>query len=755
MRLMTHTREAVSMTIGLIDNPGPLADEYLSTAEKIATLPIESAQSVTMILDWRLRYNVPGAAFMNEVERFFATIGALIPRLQLDHVGLSVWNGIGSISKETDFMRITDKNWTEVEIPDKWTGLQEGVVGAQPLYYCLFKRGYSRNTQRVLVGMNASLFYNDALFETTNWITSAYNITVADWEFKEIIGSGFGGMSHTPDMSRFAWHRIDSSRKMIIAVWTCAVAASYWGVKHSDAFLSLCASALVGPLFGLSVRDCKERFSVCVALATYVRARRERRVAWQITGGQSGSNMGSALTSQELAKWPSVISTVSILHQSLKAANGTLRTGRALVGATGPRISVVASDKWESPLDANLKPQLNYAVTGKTCPHPICLVANPDGTYGTPCDGRWLVVTKDEHLDGVESDCKMRVCLVHGNEIAAQNILAKLEKVGVWAYIQGMDECLSCAYKRALRHGFQVIIDSPIKASTTLVQSSGDDLFHSSSMRLIRFSKSPILLEKGKPSRNGLIRLGFTLFIVLLLLPCVVSQANSTTTSIETLWRPAVVCTKFSQPAHVGYQWMSIASIVTAVFSLVEAVDSIQQSRKYVTRCGYLNIIFACSNTILAGLCGYLGDNGCSETRATGVLKEVLLVAINRLAFETIDILSILIAFVSPWFLAIWALDHRDWWSLLEPTRFTLLLGSMAYVWLWVETVRHKSMSAGIVGRDRPFLFGKLVLLVTSVYAFVASPSPQPSGTSQIIIQIVPSIVGMIPEGLFQRYLLA
>jgi hypothetical protein len=98
------------------------------------------------------------------------------------------------------------------------------------------------------------------------------------------------------------------------------------------------------------------------------------------------------------------------------------------------------------------------------------MVANPDGTYGTPCEGRWLVVTKEEHLDGVESDRKMRVCLAHGNEVAAQNILAKLEKVGMWAYIRGIDECLNCAYKRALRHGFQVVIDSPVKPSPNLVQ---------------------------------------------------------------------------------------------------------------------------------------------------------------------------------------------------------------------------------------------------------------------------------------------
>ena len=750
------------MAIDLLNNPGPLADEYLSTTQKIATLPIESAQSVTLILDWRLRYNIPGSKFSNEFQRFLATIGALIPRLQLDHLGLSVWGGISSISKEADFMKITAKNWTEIEIPDRWTGPREGRV--QPLYYSLFKRGYSRGTDRVFVGMNAKLFYNEALFETTNWITSAFDIIVADWEFKEIIGSGFGGMSHTPDMSSFAWHRIDSPRKMIIVVWTCAVAASYWGVKHSDAFLSLCASVLVGPLFGLSARDCKERFSICVALATYVRARRERRVAWGITGGQSGSNTGSALTSQELAKWPAVISTVSLLQQSLKAANGTLWKGRALVAATGPRISVIASDRWESPIDANLKPQLDYAVTGKTCPHPICMTANPDGTYGTPCDGRWLVVTKKEHLDGVESDRKMRVCLVHGNEIAAQNILAKLEKVGVWAYIQGMDECLNCAYKRALRHGFQVIIDSPIKPLMTLVQGPSGDSLHSTSMGKSpfissvssnRFSKSLFSFGKGKLFRDGLICLGFPISIFLLLLPCVVGQTNSTTNSTETLWRPAAVCVKFSQPAHIGYQWTSIASIVTALFSIAESVDSIEQGRKYVTRRGYLNIIFACSNTTLAGFCGYLGDNGCAESRAIGALKEILLVAINRLAFEAIDILSILIASLSTWFLVIWALYHRDWWSLLEPTRFTLLLGSIAYGWLWVETVRHKSMSAGIVGRDRPFLFGKLVLLATSVYAFVASPSPQSGGTAQIIIQIVPSVVGMIPEGLFQRYLLA
>jgi hypothetical protein len=232
---------------------------------------------------------------------------------------------------------------------------------------------------------------------------------------------------------------------MLIAIWTCAVCASYrHGVMYANCFLQLCAAAMVGPVTGLSVQECKERFSWMVALATYHRARKER--------GRP------PFKSQEMGNWTKATGMVSILSQCFDAANGTLWAGRLLTGADGPRVRVVASDKWETPLNLDLKPSTNLSVVGPPCQHPI--VSNRDGTFGTACSGRWCAVVKEEDLFG-QGEHNLRVCLVHGNKIAAQNILAKLEQVGKWAYIQGDAECLNCAYGRALRHGFEYVIDCP------------------------------------------------------------------------------------------------------------------------------------------------------------------------------------------------------------------------------------------------------------------------------------------------------
>ena len=173
------------------------------------------------------------------------------------------------------------------------------------------------------------------------------------------------------------------------------------------------------------------------------------------------------MTYQEIASCTRVIWVFDVIERACATANGTLWASRTIVKVEDVRVPVKACNRWETPVNPNLVPVNSYAVIGSDCAHEQ--KDNGDGTYGEACAGRWIVVTKLEDL-GKEQlrDGKIRVTLTHGNAQAASNILAVLETFGQWAYIQGQNECLTCAYMRALRHGFPVIVDSPKRSAVRI-----------------------------------------------------------------------------------------------------------------------------------------------------------------------------------------------------------------------------------------------------------------------------------------------
>jgi hypothetical protein len=217
----------------------------------------------------------------------------------------------------------------------------------------------------------------------------------------------------------------------------------------------------------------------------------------------------------------------------------------------------------------------------------------------------------------------------------------------------------------------------------------------------------------------------------------------------ETLWIPSDTCAIFGPPQHKTFDLTAIATILTAAVSLFVAWKYFATGEKYVPRSGYYNFIAACITTTVAGLCGYVSDGGCAKYRTLGVLKEIILAAVSRAAFETMDILSVLVSIAAVPFVIVAVAGN--WWALLIPTNFTLLLCSVAYILLWTLTVSKQAVSAGSIGSSGPRFLSKLTMFVMAVYSLrFGSLSRNPV---QIALQVVPA-GPMILEGVGQLLLL-
>ncbi len=231
------------------------------------------------------------------------------------------------------------------------------------------------------------------------------------------------------------------------------------------------------------------------------------------------------------------------------------------------------------------------------------------------------------------------------------------------------------------------------------------------------------------------------------LVPAPDTNASSISNS-PSIWAPLPECYRSTQPLHVRYSWTAVASIANCLFSVIEATDTIGKEDRFVRRLGHLNTLIAIFTTTIAGLSGYLSDDGCVSYKITNILKIIILVAVNRLSFEKIDILSIFIALATPIYLLIVEGISSGWWSLLDPSPFTLMLNALLYVWLTAATVHKGRISAGTIGSAVPLVLAKCVMLATSGYEFAESPAGENS-RAQMVFQVLPSFL-MIPEGLFQ-----
>jgi len=414
--------------------------DFVQTATRIANLPCHDSSSEEVLREL-CRWNNPGKSFAHSTSRFVATSLPLPRPSWSNNPTIILFRAIKAMTSGSDRVPVKKPHWKEVEVDLRWcSNPTTRLLGEErPLYKCL-KRSRVGN-ERTKVGLSATydFFMHSAVHDTVNRIiaASAESATLSEVEY--FIGRS--NILRPLPQHLLDWRSLATPTARRVAVWTLAASCSMWGLDFVQSFLEFCTATLVGPICGVTRDECKEGFAACVAVATIARARPR-----------------SPITNQEIACCARALWVLEVIERACGAAQGTLWSSRYITKATGARVQVKACNKWASPIHDDLQPSNLLFVTGTDCAH--SQKENLDGTYGGACEGRWIVVTKLEQLEQLQTqDPKMMVTLTHMNVAATNNVLALLERRGQWAYVQGKQECLTCAYKRALRHGFPVIVD--------------------------------------------------------------------------------------------------------------------------------------------------------------------------------------------------------------------------------------------------------------------------------------------------------
>jgi hypothetical protein len=428
------------------ENQANVLADFEETRDAIVELPCDE-RTAQQILTYLGRWNNPGTGVEMGIHRFVSQMNIGLPRpTPGSHPTLILFRTIKSMIKGEDMVRIKKAHWEEITIDPRWRSppqrrlmILAGTAQGRPLYGALKKCRIGNGRAHIGLKVTYDLFMFDAVLDTTNRILAASGESVTVPQVEYLVGTKQGIFRPMRQMT-IKWNTLATPNSRRAAVWVLATSCSIWGLEFVDSFMDFCGAALVGPVCGVTREECKEGFAACVAVATVSRAR--------------------PITGEELASCTTALWILDVIERACTAANGTLWASRTISLVKGNRIPVMPCDKWESPIDATLQPTHALSVTGTDCKH--VQKVNPDGTIGEACAGRWVVATKIEDLAEEKlQDGNMRVTLTHGNAPAVNNVLATVERRGRWAYVQGPNECLSCAYKQALRFGFPVLIDGP------------------------------------------------------------------------------------------------------------------------------------------------------------------------------------------------------------------------------------------------------------------------------------------------------
>lgn len=443
--------------------PSDVATDYADTQTRIANLPC-SESSYEPVLKELARWNNPGTDMDKSISRFLNTRkkNLALPRPQFNnHPTVILFRAIKNMLFSNDKIEILKEHWNEIDVPERWHDYPQWhplthdqlQLNDRPLWKALQKCRVG--SDRVLVGI--SNFQHTAVYEAVNRLQTLTHRPVSADQVHLIIGKN--ALLRPLRQNGVAWRTLTTSDTHMATLWTLAVATSMWGLEFVDSFLEFCTAAFVGPICAVSREECEEAFAACVAVATIARAR--------------------PIGLEELRSCMKVWWMVDVIERACGAAQNTLFRGRYITKLTGKRMVTTACDKWETPIDPYTFPVNTFYVTGRECK---CIQnTNQDGSFGASCGGRFVLATTIEDF-GEEKmrDGAVRVALTHNNTQAANNILACLEGRGIWAYVQGPRECLNCAYARALRHGFAVVVDGPQAENvTTYVQVSSFCLYAS------------------------------------------------------------------------------------------------------------------------------------------------------------------------------------------------------------------------------------------------------------------------------------
>ena len=428
-----------------------MATDYANTQASIANLPC-SESSYQLVLKGLARWNNPGTDIEKSISRFVTKNNLSLPRPQFhNNPTLVLFRIIKNMLFSTDSIELDPKDhWNEFDVPQRWRDHPQWhplthdqlQLDDRPLWNKLQKCRVGPD--RVLVGI--SNFQHTAVYEAVNRLQTVTHRPASIDQVHLIIGKN--PLLRPLRQNGVAWRTLATSDTRNATLWTLAVATSMWGPEFVDSFLEFCIAVSVGPICAVSREECEEAFAACVAVATIARAR--------------------PIGLEELRSCMTVWWMVDVIERASGAAQNTLLCSRYINKVTGKRIVTTACNKWETPIDPNTSPVNTFYVTGRDCGH------HQDGSSDVSCAGRFVLATKIEDFrEEKMRDGALRVALTHNNPQAAHNILACLEGRGIWAYVQGPKECLNCAYRKALRHGFAVIIDGPQAENvTTSVQVS-------------------------------------------------------------------------------------------------------------------------------------------------------------------------------------------------------------------------------------------------------------------------------------------
>jgi len=122
----------------------------------------------------------------------------------------------------------------------------------------------------------------------------------------------------------------------------------------------------------------------------------------------------------------------------------------------------------------------------------------------------------------------------------------------------------------------------------------------------------------------------------------------------------------------------------------------------------------------MAGFSGWIITSGCVGFKTVALMKGLVTASVNRLAYEVIDVLCMVVSVVAVPLTIIYNAPHNPW-ALLQPAQLTLMFLSISYIWRWLDTGRKQATSRGVVGSPFPLLISHVVALAFAVVTFVLS----------------------------------
>lgn len=166
-------------------------------------------------------------------------------------------------------------------------------------------------------------------------------------------------------------------------------------------------------------------------------------------------------------------------------------------------------------------------------------------------------------------------------------------------------------------------------------------------------------------------------------------------------------------------------SMIRALQSVVMTIVTIRSGKRFVRKTVF-NGVTAVLSTLLAGFSGWIVTQGCATFKSQAVLKGIVTAAVNRLAFEAVDILGMVISAVGVILPIIFAISNP--FSIIQAAPLALLCLSASYIWRWFNTGLKQATSRGVVGSPIPLLSSHILALALAVAAFVFNTKKDTTG---------------------------